>query len=152
MTAGVPLSIDTNALILCIIDLTDASRDTLQTAIHQAEFYKAKLTVLYPYRLTQLGNSGDDVSQIRKSIDANASQSFSKISKELLKNSDVDLEFRSEVGFMNDRVHAFSKKNKIGLMVMSKKMALSNRDAFNDLLDQIQVPLLIVPQTETIKS
>ena len=141
-------SISMDSTILCVIDFSEASREALLQSIRLAQLYNSKLTVLYPYRLTQVNHDRDDPSQLKKSIDSDALQSFSRMTSEILEKSGIAYEFRPEVGFINDRVYAFSKKNKIGMVVMSKRMVSANRDAFNELLSQIQVPLLILPQKE----
>jgi hypothetical protein len=138
-----------DSTILCVIDFSEHSKDALLQSIRLAEWYHCRLTVLYPYRLTQLKPDSDNISQLKKSIDADAVQSFTRMTSEILQKSGIPYEFRPEVGFINDRVYAFSKKHKIGMVVMSKRMTIVNRDAFNELLTQIQVPLLILPQNDT---
>jgi len=134
--------------ILCVIDFSEASKEALKLAAQLAKTYESNLTVLYPYRLTQLNHNGEDLAQLKKSIDSDANQNFSRMTADLSLESDISFEFRPEVGFINDRIYAFAKKKKIGLVVMSKRVIQLNRDAFNELLTQTQVPLLILPQKE----
>jgi hypothetical protein len=139
----------TKAAILCAIDFSDGSREALKSAIYMAEQYKTPLTVLYPYRLNQVEKQAD-VSQLRKSIDQDASKNFSELTQKYLKDTGVICEFRPEVGFLHDRIYAFTKKNKTGLLVLSKRVVVNNKDGLNDMLDQLQIPLLIVPQNENV--
>jgi K+-sensing histidine kinase KdpD len=133
--------------ILCVIDFTEGSREALKSAIYMAEQYKAPLTVLYPYRLNQLEKQAD-VSQLRKSIDLEANRKFAELTERYLKASAVACEFRPEVGFLQDRIYAFTRKNRIGLIILSKKLITTNNDRLSELIDQLQIPLLIVPQNE----
>lgn len=130
--------------VLCVIDFSDSSRIALQTAINIAGSTKSRLTALYPYRLNQ-PRSVPDVAQWKRSIDADASTSFSRMTSTLLKESDVAVEFKSEVGFINDRVEAFTQKHKVGLVVMSADLTRANKDLLLDLLVKLECPLLIVP-------
>ncbi|MFZ6001676.1 MAG: universal stress protein [Bacteroidota bacterium] len=134
----------TQASILCAIDFSEGSREALKSAIYMADQYKTPLTVLYPYRLNQLEKQ-TDVSQLRKKMDLDAVKNFSELTDRYLKETGVACEFRAEVGFLQDRIQAFTKRNRIGLVVLSKKLVVNNKDGLLELLEQIQVPLLIVP-------
>jgi nucleotide-binding universal stress UspA family protein len=130
--------------ILCIIDFTDQARRALEAAIDIATSSKSRLTILYPYRLNQPRHI-TDLSQWRKSIDTDATNSFTRMSEALLKDVDIRWEFKPEVGFLDDRVEAFMQKNEVDLVVMSNSLALNNRETFLDMLESINCSLLIVP-------
>lgn len=147
----VPTFAKTEAEVLCVIDFSESSKEALKSAIFLADQYKTPLTVLYPYRLTQVDINGD-MSSTRRSMDQAANESFKKISESLLLNSAVHWQFRPEVGFFNDRIRAHSKKNKVGMLIVSKRLVTINRENFMELIDQLQVPLMIIPQTEQLNS
>lgn len=84
---------------------------------------------------------------MRKGIDAEAITNFEKIAKETLGNANVSYEFRPEIGFINDRVFAHSHQKEFAMMVLSKRMAVNNKESMDELIDLIKFPLVIVPQS-----
>ncbi len=130
--------------VLSIIDFSPASMLALKWASQAAGSLKSHLTILYPYRLNQLGRM-EDVSVVKKNMDREAVQSFKDLAEPIVKDDGVTYDFRAEVGFVSDRVSSYSSKNEIKMIVMSKKIASANPEGLNDLLDIIPVPLVIVP-------
>ncbi|MEI9921361.1 MAG: universal stress protein [Bacteroidota bacterium] len=130
--------------ILCVIDLTEASKDALLAALDIASSTKSKLTVLYPYRLNQ-PRSVPDVTQWKKSIEIDATDSFSRMTNTMFSDSDVLWDFKPEVGFVDDRVEAYSEKHDVGVVVMSNQLARTSDGAFLETLEKLKCPLLIVP-------
>lgn len=132
--------------ILCLIDFSEASADALRWAGLQASKQDAQLVVLYPYRLTQLqGREG--LVQLRQGLDTQATVNFEKIAEKTLDGLAVKYEFRPEVGFIPDRVYAHSNKKEFSMLVISKHMAVVNRDSIKEVIELIKFPLVIVPQT-----
>jgi len=142
------LTLPTNKMgssILCVIDFSDASKDALLAAVNIASETKSNLTVLYPYRLNQPRNV-TDVTQWKKSIDVDATNNFNRMSINLFKDSNVLWEFKPEVGFMGDRVEAYTQKYNVGLVVMSTHLSRASNEVFLEMLDKLKCPLLIVPE------
>jgi len=133
--------------VLVLTDFSEASKEALRWAGHLAGYHHANLRVLYPYRLTQL-NSKDDLVQARKNIEAEAKSSFTKLANSVFTGAVPAYDFRAEVGFINDRVYSYTNKAEILVVVISKKMANTNREALNELLDHLRTPLLVVPSLE----
>ena len=129
--------------ILCVIDFSDASRDALQYAIDMAASLDTRVCALYPYRLTNLAPQ-DDVARAKSSLDLGASQDFIKLRNSLPTTPAVAVEFRSEVGFINDRVYAYLKLNP-QVVIVSASLADTNVEAMHDMYDTLLVPLLVVP-------
>jgi hypothetical protein len=132
--------------ILCLIDFSEASRQALGWAAQEAVKQDTQLTVLYPYRLNQLSGK-EDVVSLRHGIDAEAISNFEKIAKGTLDGANVKYEFRPEVGFINDRVFAHSHRKEFAMMVISKRMAVTNKENMAELIDLIKFPLVIIPQS-----
>jgi hypothetical protein len=131
--------------ILFLTDFSETSREALVWAETIASDRLANLKVIYPYRLTQL-NGRDDVSQLKKKIEVEAQSKFAKLVEGVSKRPASQYDFRAEVGFMNDRVYSYTRRNEVMLVVISTRMANTNREALNEMIDHLQVPLLIVPQ------
>lgn len=130
--------------ILCLIDFSEASRQALDWAAHEAAKQDSPLTVLYPYRLNQLKGK-EDLVRLRNGLDAEAISNFEKIAKSTLDETNIQYEFKPEVGFINDRVFAHSHQKEFSMMVISKKMAVNNKENMAELIDLIKFPLVIVP-------
>ena len=54
----------------------------------------------------------------------------------------------SATGFINDRIYSNTRKNDILMVVMSKEMAETNKEALTELVDQLRTPLVIVPAND----
>lgn len=132
--------------ILCLIDFSEASGEALRWAGLEASKQDAQLVVLYPYRLTHLqGREG--LVQLRHGIDTAAIVSFEKIAEKTLDGITVNYEFKPEVGFIPDRVYAHSNKKEYSMLVVSKHMAVTNRESMREVIELIKFPLVIVPET-----
>ena len=130
--------------ILCPIDFSEPSLDALRWAAQLARQQQLHVTIIYPYRLNVL-NRKEDLVQMKKNIDQDAARNFEKIAKGLLEDAHVTYDFRSEVGFMNDRVQEHVRKGNLSMVVLSKKMALGSKDNLQELIDHADVPLVIIP-------
>jgi nucleotide-binding universal stress UspA family protein len=133
--------------VLVLTDFADASKEALRWAGHLASHHQAKLRVLYPYRLTHLGNK-DDLFQTKRNIETEAKTTFTKLAEGVFGEGLPAYDFRAEVGFINDRVHSYTRKAEVLVVVISKRMASINREALHELLDHLSAPLLIVPSSE----
>lgn len=133
--------------VLVLTDFSEASKEALRWAGHLAMHHNANLRVLYPYRLTQL-NGNDNLLQVKKNIEADAKTSFTKIADVIFKDGQPRYDFKAEVGFINDRVYSYTRKSEVLVVVISKRMASANRESFNELLDHLRTPLLVVPSNE----
>lgn len=129
--------------ILCVIDFSETSAQSLKSAVFLAEQFDAQLTVLYPYRLNQIEKI-EDMSQTKKNMELAAAEDFKKISGEYLRGSCVVCNFKPEVGFLTDRIYAHTRKNKTGLIVVSKRLIVNNKEGFLEMADQVKAPLLLV--------
>jgi hypothetical protein len=132
------------ASILCVIDFSDSSRNTLQWAITKAYKLKTHLTILFPYRLTRPPN-GKSIASMKKEIEDEAILSFKSFEKDLLLDKGISYDFKSEVGFVGDRVDDHIKNNEIKFLVIDKNMRFDNKESFDYLVDRSQIPLVIVP-------
>lgn len=128
--------------ILCTTDFSDSSNVALEWSINLARKLDAHLTVLYTYRLFK--QNGEAV-MMKRIIEKEAAKNFGALENELLNGSGIDYDFKTEVGFVADRVGAHAKKKHISFLVMGKTMSTANKEIFDDLVAQLKVPLVIVP-------
>ena len=132
--------------ILCLIDFSEASRQALKWAAEEAFKQQTQLTVLYPYRLNQL-HGRDGLAKLRQGIDTEAVVNFQKLAEETLNKIPIKYEFKPEVGFITDRVYAHSHMKEFSMLVISKHLAMNNKEYMMELIDLIKFPLTIIPQT-----
>ena len=129
--------------ILYTTNFSNSSKHALQWAITLARQLKAHITILYTYRLIKSNNS--EVIQLKKKIEEDALHKFATLEHDLLSNQNISYDFRMEVGFMNDRVHQLTQKVPINFLVMDREMSTENKESFDELVEQIRIPLVIVP-------
>jgi nucleotide-binding universal stress UspA family protein len=132
-----------NNAILCTVDFSDSSKDVLKYAVDLSKQFKSHITVLFTYRL--LNSQNGEIVEMRKKMEEEARQNFSTLEKEVLADSGVSYDFKVEVGFVSNRVREYAKKNGVSFLVMGKKMNSSSKESFDELAENLHVPLVIVP-------
>ncbi len=149
MVVGATSLYNNEPTVLCVIDFSASSENTLRSALQLATKNKARITVLHPYRLNQVVKK-ENLGKVKRDIDEEAALNFKKISH-VLKKGNISYDFRSEVGFLTDRVQEHLRRSNIKLLVMNKGLADVNREALNELIHQLEIPVIIVPQDKTLK-
>ena len=127
--------------IVSVTDFSQSSRDTVRWAINLAKNLDSHLTILYTYRLFK--QEGEAV-QLKRKMEADASKNFVELENEMLTQSGIDYDFKTEVGFVDDRILEYSKHNALSFLVMGK-LSARNFETLEGLLKNLQVPLVIVP-------
>jgi|SRR5688572_25762263 nucleotide-binding universal stress UspA family protein len=129
--------------IICTTDFSDSSRDALRWSIDMAKKMGSHLTILHTYRLIK--QNDEDVIPQKKRIEEEAVKNLTQLEKEFLTNAGVEYDFKIEVGFVDDRIAEHVKRSHISFLVMDKGMGLRNKEMFDDLIRQLQIPLVIIP-------
>ena len=134
--------------ILCALDFSESSLEVMKVAFEIGTRFDSPVTGLFSYRLIQLPDVA--IAEYRKSTEARALQDFCALIRKLNINESVKYEFRSEIGFLSDRLEVYGQQNKIGLIVMSQEMAGSIHEHKNlslqDFVKALKIPLFIVPK------
>lgn len=138
-----PTDSNQDSHILCTIDFSKSSRDAVQWSVQLARQLNAHITILYTYRLIQY-RSGEAL-QLKRDIEASATQQFELLEKELLAGQGISYDFKVEIGFIADRVEDYAKKNSLNFLVTNKNIHNNGRESFDDLIEHLQVPMLVVP-------
>lgn len=128
-------------VIVTVTDFSDSSSETIRWAIDFAKKLNNHLVVLHTYRL--LKQEGEII-PLKRSLEAEASRKFSELENQLLTGSGIEYDFKTEVGFVNDRIQEYLKHNKVSYLVMGKGDT-RNKETFDELLKNLLVPLVIVP-------
>ena len=134
--------------VLCLIDFSASSENALRAAVQLAVKNAAHITILYPYRLTTAVKK-ENLVKLKRDIDLEALRNFEKISH-LLDGTNIDFDFRSEVGFLSDRIQEHLRLGNIKLIVLNKGLADSSFEALAELVPHLQVPLILVPDGNPI--
>jgi nucleotide-binding universal stress UspA family protein len=127
--------------ILCTTDFSDSSHDALRWSIELSRKLGAHLTILHAYRL--LKHDGEVV-KMKRIIEEEATRNFGVWEKELLADAGISFDFKTEVGFVADRVKEYIRKHNVSFLVMGKN-ATGNKENFDEMVKHLQVPLVIVP-------
>jgi nucleotide-binding universal stress UspA family protein len=129
---------------LCILDFSDPSIRALKWAIEVASIYHYHLSIVHPYRLQSVSQN-EDVFQVKKNKEDTAALRFAELEKELLNGKGIPFDFRSEVGFLRDRVEDRVKRNSTLLVVVGKGMNSIAKENYDELIGSVTVPLVIIP-------
>jgi hypothetical protein len=135
--------------ILCTIDFSESSKEALQWAVSMAKELNLHLTVLFAYRL--VNNTISEGVEMKNQIEKDAHALFLELENNVLKSSGISYDFKTEVGFISNRVKDHVKKNGLSFWVIGNHMNQSTRESFDELALNIQVPLVIVPQSKNLK-
>jgi len=128
--------------ILCTTDFSEASKNALRWSIDLAKRLHSHITILYTYRLIK---QNEAAIPMKKKMEEEAQANFSELERELLVGNGITYDFKTEVGFVADRVEEHAKKKDVGFLVMGKSMTIGSKEGFEELMEHLQVPLIIVP-------
>jgi nucleotide-binding universal stress UspA family protein len=135
--------------ILCAIDFSKSSLQALKWTIKMAQLTKAKVTVLFCYRLITAGDD-EETLHLKKNIEDEALKKFNKIEKEMINGQSVSYQFVVEVGFFSFRIEMFIRKSPVGLLVMGDSIIPNFNEYknlnFEQFLKNSKVPVVIVSE------
>jgi len=129
--------------ILCTVDFSASSKRVLQCAANLAKDLHVHLTILYTYRL--IVNKNEEVFQSKKKIEEEAARNFALLEMEMLNNTGISYDFKTEIGFVGDRIEAHARKTPLDFIVIDKNMREESKETFDDLVGNTRVPMVIVP-------
>lgn len=129
--------------ILCTIDLSESSKPAVRWAVTMAQQMKTHLTILYTYRLLQYRNG--EALQLKRKMEDEARQIFLLLETELLAGKGISYDFKTEIGFVTDRIEDHAKKNTLSFLVMNKHANDAGKETIDELMEHIHVPVLLVP-------
>lgn len=128
--------------LLYVTDFSESSMHALPWAISEALKHGLHVSVLCPYRLDQMRKK-DNVVQSKKELEAEALNMFERLVSGPLRESKVTFDFRSEVGFLRDRIAESIRKHHVVMLVMGSTMA--DDESLTELIGEVEVPVVIVP-------
>ena len=129
--------------ILCSIDMSSSSKLAILWAVKIAQQLNVHLTILYTYRLLQYRNG--EVLLLKKKMEDEAQEHFLSFEKELLTGKGISYDFKTEVGFVADRIEDHAKKNRLSFVVMNKNVSVNGKESIDELIEHVDVPVLLIP-------
>jgi hypothetical protein len=134
--------------ILCVVDLTDSSQHVVEIAAKMALAYKSQLTILFPYRLIDIGSKAN-VATVKANLEHTAREKFARLKTQVPLLDQVSHEFHPEIGFTADRINFFLKRNQVDSVVISQRQSAALNDVnplgLQDLIANSTSPFTIVP-------
>jgi len=141
--------------ILCVIDLTHSSVAILNVAAKMAKAHNVYLTVLYPYRLIDCGDT-EDLIQLRTKLEQAAKEKFALIKEKVALMDNLAFEFQSEIGFTSDRINSSIKRNNSDMIIIgqdqTKMINEVNGITLQNLITHLKLPFMIVPTERAVES
>jgi hypothetical protein len=83
--------------------------------------------------------------EMRKKIEDEARLQFDQLENDLIAGAPISYEFKSEVGFLANRVTEHSKNHPVNFLVVNRDMKTTHKESFDDLVDNTQIPVVIIP-------
>lgn len=83
--------------------------------------------------------------EMRKRIEDEARLQFNLLENDLIAGAAISYEFKTEVGFLANRVTEHSKNHPVTFLVVSKDLRTSHKESFDELVDNTQIPVVIIP-------
>ena len=109
--------------ILCPIDESLNSYETLRYAFEMAKLSKGKLIPLYAFRLDQNNRERNKKSvELKERIKTSTHQKLQELKSKFNLDDEVEFEFHSEIGFLASRVLMKFKEHPIDLIILSKEL------------------------------
>ncbi len=130
-----------------MVDLSEDSVRALQEAAKRAEEKRAKLVVIYPYRLKNqhFGEIKSSVN-IKQRLERDAYERFDKIRDRVKELDDVPYTFSAEVGFETDRLEAHLKDKFIHSIYLCKAIAYEaeHNSEWSELMHELNIPMVFI--------
>lgn len=134
--------------ILYPTDFSENSVKAMEYAVKVSQANNAELIILYTYRLINNGHSDDIVH--RNNLTELGRNEFEKVDNAFLGSSGVNYTFRSEVGFIVDRILANTVENNVDLVILcddvNKKIESKAEKGQEKLMKRINCPVMLVPE------
>lgn len=132
--------------ILCPIDFSESSIEALKCAIEIARKECMGITVLFSYRLIEMGQ-GEEIMNFKNKMEASAKERFSAIEHFFNNGVNIDYEFVIEIGFFSDCISRQIRTGTVAQIVIDNGMRpLLNDKHLNQMpfLYSLSIPVIVV--------
>ena len=136
---------ENGSYILCAFNLGETADEAVKKAGVLGGLFKLPVMLLCSYRLIQAKDS-EEVLGIKKRYELLAAEKLKQINKT---QPAMKLSFRSEIGFLTDRIESFLKSEKVKYLVISNETAATIHEqkglTINEFIDKVKIPVMVVP-------
>jgi len=134
--------------ILFPTDFSEDSINNLTFALNLAKQNQAELIILYAYRLIKVdSDKQSEMLDLKTKFETEAKIKFNKLKETILNSTQIKFSFSCDIGFLSDRIILNVNKNKIDLVVISKKMEhfiIEKKDNSKEISNSLTCPVLIL--------
>jgi len=82
---------------------------------------------------------------VKKKLELDAAKNFEQLSHGILTNTKEPADFRAEVGFIQDRVQDYARRNGVLFFVIGLNLAVGNKEILEEIIKETEVPLVVIP-------
>jgi len=129
--------------ILCTVDFSATTQQSIEWGIIMARQLRAHLTILFVYRL--ILDRGGEIFHLKKAIEEEAQRKFNELEKDFLNGQGLSYDFKIEVGFVSDRIEDYAKKTSLRFLVINRSIESNSNETLDELFEHIHIPMLLVP-------
>ena len=147
MNTEVPgASAESDPCILCAFNLGESADEAVKSAVLFSFHMHLPIMILCSYRLIQSKRS-EEVQAVKKRYEKMAVDKWKHIGNV---QPGIKLSFRTEIGFLSDRLEAFIKLGQAKMLIVSNNTAADIYEHKNltlkDFIKKVDVPVLVVPE------
>jgi nucleotide-binding universal stress UspA family protein len=142
--------------VLVPTDFSDVANNALHFALKFAQKANAKVSVLHVTHIPVVDASfpAEVYETFMTEIEVTTKNNFKKLEETYLKNSGIDYEIFTVMGFVNDEVKEFAEKNNIDLIIMGTTGASGIKEVLvgsnaSSVVARSHVPVLVIPPSST---
>jgi len=132
--------------VLCAFNLGESADGVVKSAVSFSVHQKLPLMILCSYRLIQT-NASEEVQSVKKRFENMAIKKIKSIDNV---EHGIKPSFRTEIGFLSDRVESFVKTGKVKLIVVSNETASNIYEhkglTLKEFVKKINIPVLVIPE------
>ena len=137
---------EVGSYILCAFNLGEEADEVVKSAGALGALLKMPVMLLCSYRLIQ-SKASEDVQVIKKRYETLAAEKLKQINTT---QPAIKLSFRSEIGFLSDRIESFLKAEKVKFLVIGNETATSLYEqkglTVTEFIDKVGVQVVIIPR------
>lgn len=137
---------ETVPCVLCAFNLGESADSVVKSAVAHSVRLNLPLMILCSYRLIQT-NASEEVVAVKKRFERMAFKQIKSISTP---DTGIQPSFRTEIGFLSDRVESFIKAGKVNLLVVGNSTAATIYEhkglTLKEFVKKINVPVLVIPE------
>ncbi len=139
-------SAETDPCILCAFNLGESADEAVKSAVLFGFHFHLPIMILCSYRLIQSKGS-EEVQTVKKRYEKMAVEKWKHIDSA---QSGIKPFFRTEIGFLSDRIESFVKSGKVRMLILGNNAATDIYEhkglTLKEFIKKVDVPVLVIPE------